>query len=205
MEKVNLNVSEIFYSLQGEGARAGTPTVFIRLSGCSAYKSCMKAGVACDTEWASGADMTLEQIHEWIQQNAHGCQEITWTGGEPCDQLTEEIVLWFKSMNYFSAIETSGIKPPPESIDFICVSPKVAEHILARNLEHVDVDELKYVRHAGQPGIPKPSITAKHYYLSPHSDGFTINSTNVNHCIQLCKQHPRWKLSIQQHKLWNVL
>lgn len=199
---MRLNVSEIFYSLQGEGARAGTPTVFIRLQGCSAKHACYASGIKCDTEYESGAEMSCDEILKWLKINAPNCMEITWTGGEPCDQLTSEIVAYFKEEGFFQAIETSGLKPAPEGIDFICVSPKVAEHVVAKNFTHIN--ELRYVRHKGQQ-VPQPAITADHYWISPHSDGFTINSENLNHCINLCKENPKWKLSIQQHKIWNVL
>ena len=197
-----LSISEIFYSLQGEGARAGTPTVFIRLQGCSAKHACYASGIKCDTEYESGAEMSCDEILKWLKINAPNCMEITWTGGEPCDQLTDEIVAYFKDEGYYQAIETSGLKTAPDGIDFICVSPKVAEHVIAKNFTHIS--ELRYVRHKGQQ-VPQPSITADHYWISPHSDGFTINSENLAHCINLCKQNPEWKLSIQQHKVWNVL
>lgn len=200
---MNLNVSEIFYSLQGEGARAGTPTIFIRLQGCKAKFACAASGIKCDTEFESGKPISVEALVLWCNQNAPNCKEITWTGGEPTDQLTDEIVAFFKEQGFYQAIETSGLNPVPKGIDFACVSPKVAEHIVKKNFPD-GVTELRYVRHKGQ-SIPQPSITAAHYWLSPHSDGFTINSENLAHCIELCKQNPQWKLSIQQHKLWNIL
>jgi len=200
---LTLNVSEIFYSLQGEGARAGTPTVFIRLQGCSAKHACFQSGVMCDTEYESGKEYQLPELIQWIKNNAIGCGEITWTGGEPLDQLTEEHIRFFKDQGYFQAVETSGLRPAPAGIDFICVSPKVAEHVVKKNFPE-GVTELRYVRHSGQH-IPQPSVNAKHYWISPHSDGFTINSKNLKHCIELCKQNPVWKLSIQQHKVWNIL
>ena len=203
MNQIKLRVSEIFYSLQGEGARIGTPTIFIRLSGCKAKFACAAAGIKCDTEFESGKDMTLQQLDEWCLDNAKQCKEITWTGGEPTDQLTKEIVEWFKIRAYYQAIETSGLNPVPEGIDFICVSPKVAEHIIKKNFPN-GVNELRYVRHKGQ-AIPEPSITATYYWLSPHSDGFNINSDNLKHCIDLCLQNGKFKLSLQNHKIWNVL
>jgi organic radical activating enzyme len=199
---MNLKVSEIFYSLQGEGNRAGKPTIFIRLQGCSAKNSCFKMGILCDTEFESGSEKSLENLLDEISK--YPSKEITWTGGEPCDQLTDEIVSFFKSKGYYQAIETSGIKRPPLGLDFICVSPKVAEHVLKRNFEGIEVDEIKYVRHKGQ-SIPSPSINAKSYLVSPHSNGFSIDKDNVNHCINLCLENPQWKLSIQLHKLWNIL
>jgi 7-carboxy-7-deazaguanine synthase len=200
---MNLNVSEIFYSLQGEGARAGTPTIFIRLQGCKAKMACYALGIKCDTEFESGKEMSLLDIDHWITDHAKGCKEITWTGGEPLDQLNEIIIKKFSEAGYFQAIETSGLHPIPTGLDFVCISPKVAEHVVKKNAPN-GVNELRYVRHAGQ-SIPQPSITADHYWISPHSDGFTINTDNMKHCINLCLQNPPWKLSVQQHKLWNIL
>lgn len=203
MKNSTLRISEIFYSLQGEGLRVGTPTVFIRLSGCKAKHACYAAGIKCDTEFESGKDMTMEEILNWLSVNASSCKEITWTGGEPTDQLTEEMVMFFKEQGYYQAIETSGLNPCPSGLDYICVSPKVAEHVLLKNFKS-KIQELRYVRHKGQ-SVPEPSIEAENYYLSPHSDGFTINTENLNHCIELCKQSGKWKLSVQTHKLWNIL
>jgi organic radical activating enzyme len=200
---MKLKVSEIFYSLQGEGARIGTPTIFIRLQGCKAKFACASLGIKCDTEFESGKEYTLTEVVEWIKLNANQCNEITWTGGEPTDQLTDEIVSYFKQLKYFQAIETSGLNPVPNGIDFTCVSPKVAEHIIKKNFPN-GVTELRYVRHKGQE-IPEPSITAQHYWISPHSDGFNINSDNLKHCIQLCIKNGTWKLSLQNHKIWNIL
>lgn len=200
---MKIKVSEIFYSLQGEGARVGTPTIFIRLSGCKAKNACFALGIKCDTEFESGKEMSLEEILNWINLNAQMCKEITWTGGEPTDQLTNEIVAHFKEAGYFQAIETSGLNPVPSGIDFICVSPKVAEHVIKKNFPN-GVTELRYVRHKGQ-AIPQPSITAEHYWISPHSDGFNINSENLKHCINLCIENGTWKLSLQNHKIWNIL
>jgi organic radical activating enzyme len=200
---MRLKVSEIFYSLQGEGARIGTPTIFIRLSGCKAKNACYSMGIKCDTEFESGQEMSIQQICDWIKENAPQCREITWTGGEPTDQLTAEIVNHFKSDGFYQTIETSGLNPVPEGIDFICVSPKVAEHVIKKNFPK-GVNELRYVRHKGQ-SIPEPSIKAEHYWISPHSDGFNINSENLKHCIDLCIKNGQWKLSLQNHKIWNVL
>lgn len=198
-----LNISEIFYSLQGEGARIGTPTIFIRLQGCKAKNACYQLGIKCDTEFESGKEMTIEEINDWILNNANDCKEITWTGGEPLDQLTNEITYYFKEKGFYQAIETSGLHKCIDNIDFICVSPKVAEHVIEKNFPN-GVTELRYVRHKGQD-IPQPKIKANHYWLSPHSDGFNINSENLKHCIELCLKNPKWKLSLQNHKLWNIL
>lgn len=193
---MNLNVTEIFYSLQGEGHRAGTANLFVRLQGCKTKDACYASGVRCDTEFESGRAMGLEEIKARLRPGAG----IIWTGGEPAQQLTEEIVDYFKGT--YQAIETSGLLPVPSNVDFISLSPKVAEHVIKKNF--TKVSELRYVRHSGQ-AIPQPSIVAEHYFVSPHSDGFEINQENLKHCIELVKDNPQWRLSVQQHKLWKVL
>lgn len=198
-----MRVSEFFYSLQGEGARTGTPTFFIRLQGCKAKHACFASGIMCDTEFESGSEYTVGDLLDLMREVQPGCREITWTGGEPLDQLTEDIVQYFKDEGYYQAVETSGLHPAPIGIDFVCVSPKVAEHVIAKNFPN-GVTELRYVRHEGQ-SVPQPSVTAQHYWLSPHSDGTRINTVNLRHCIELCKQNPQWKLSLQSHKVWNIL
>lgn len=200
-----LKVSEIFYSLQGEGRRAGEPSIFIRLQGCKAQHACFAAGIRCDTEFESGRVMTLEEIAAWCEAHAPGCRWIVWTGGEPADQLTEEVIRFFgaEGRGYLQAIETSGLHPVPAGLDWITLSPKVAEHVVARNFPD-GVTEIKYVRHVGQ-AIPAPRVKATYQFLSPHSDGAVINLDNLRYCIALCRQHPDWSLSVQQHKLWGVL
>lgn len=200
-------VAELFYSLQGEGARAGEPSVFIRLSGCSAKYACAAAGIVCDTEFESGTEMTVDALLTQVRALSDRCNWIVWTGGEPTDQLDADLVATFTAAGYHQQIETSGVRPVPPGLEFITVSPKVAEHILVRHfpvrLDRTHVDELKYVRHHGQP-IPQPSLTARNYCLSPHSDGNQINRVNLQHCIDLCLAHPEWRLSLQQHKLWRM-
>jgi organic radical activating enzyme len=240
---LTLKVSECFYSLQGEGARAGEPSIFIRLQGCSAKHACYASGVECDTEFESGKEMTLQEIlfeaTEAIDRTIGSMPNISdndlkknnllwivFTGGEPLDSLTPEILGWFIERGYKIALETSGTKylsqQMAEKIEHITISPKCAEHVLTKNFGHlnrddglpvqstnrcnfINVDELRYVRHAGQPGIPQPSLKAKYYYLSPHSDGAQINRENLKHCIKLCLENPKWRLSLQSHKLLGVL
>ena len=200
---MKLKISEIFYSLQGEGARAGSANVFIRCQGCKAQAACFASGVKCDTEFESGREYDVAELLTKIQQLAPTCKNIIWTGGEPAQQLTDEIVAFFKGVGYCQAIETSGLFPVPDGLDYVVVSPKVAEHVVKKNFPN-GVSELRYVRHKGQE-VPQPSISAEHYFVSPHSDGFTINGENLKHCVELCKQSPQWRLSVQQHKLWSVL
>lgn len=205
-QMVKLRVSEIFYSLQGEGARAGHPSIFIRLSGCSAKMACYASGVRCDTEFESGSEMSLYDIFQFIKtmpDNAKKCEWIIWTGGEPMDQLTEEVAEITRSWGYAQALETSGLHPVPFRVDWLCVSPKVADHVVKKNFPN-GVDELRYVRHIGQ-SIPEMTVNSRERYISPHTDGQRLNYPNLLHCINLVKNNPDWNLSIQMHKVWEIL
>lgn len=193
-----LNVAEIFYSLQGEGARQGEPSLFVRLQGCDMTCS------FCDTEFESGAAMSLPELYLRLRQEGPDCDWIVWTGGEPTLQLTPDIVAWFKEQGFRQAIETNGNHTVPPGLDWVAVSPKVAEHVLERNFPN-GVDEIRYVRHAGQPGVPKPSIQAKTRFLSPMSNGNELNPDNFKHVTRLCLENPEWRMSVQMHKAWRIL
>lgn len=193
-----MKVSEIFYSLQGEGFRAGHPSIFIRLAGCDL------ACTFCDTEFESGKEFTNAELLTKINAASPGCKWIVWTGGEPALQLTTEIVDFFKAAGYQQAVETNGNNPVPQNLDWIACSPKVAEHVVAKYHPN-GVHELRYVRHSGQPAVPEPRVKCDHKYLSPRFDGERPNPANLQHCIQLCLDNPDWKLSVQSHKLTRIL
>lgn len=216
---MKLRVSELFYSLQGEGSRKGQPSVFIRLQGCSAKHACFASRVVCDTEFESGRSWDVEELIAYIKSKwGADVKWVVFTGGEPLDQLTCEVLGRFRLNDYKVQIETSGVVPLekdlPYFIDLLTISPKVAEHVLLKHfsfyteeniggIEGFDM-ELKYVRHEGQ-SIPAPSLKAKHYFISPHFDGWNANDANIQHCIQLVKDNPQWQLSIQEHKLIIIL
>lgn len=191
-----LNVNEIFYSIAGEGARTGVPSIFIRLAGCDLACS------FCDTEFASRSEMSVDDILQYIAR--WPCRWIVWTGGEPMLQLTGFIVTYFKEKGYKQAIETNGNHPVPDGLDWVACSPKVAEHVLLKHFP-IGVNELRYVRHPGQPGIPQPSIHADCRYLSPRFNGDQPDPESIRHCFKLCLENPEWRLSVQMHKLLKVL
>lgn len=195
----NLLIKEIFQSLQGEGGRAGENSIFIRLANCNL--NCW----FCDTNWNDGEPLTLEEIYEKIKN--YKSKWIVWTGGEPSLQLTSEIVNYFKAYGYKQAIETNGTNPVPSNLDYIVCSPKVSVHILKQNFPD-GLDEIRIPVQINQPIPPIDLLPpAKHYYLSPvflgkEKERFNIN--NLNYCINYIMEHPEWKISIQQHKIWNV-
>ena len=192
---MNLNVKEIFYSLQGEGGRAGEPSIFVRLTKCNLACS------FCDTDFANGSDMTLDEI--LYELHKYPCKWIIWTGGEPTLQLTDEVLSFFKSEGYLQAIETNGTRPVSKLIDYISCSPKVQIYKVR------DVIPFAHeIRIPLQKGDVLPDISimpkANKFFVSPIFDGDTMNIDNINYCIDQIKENPSWTLSLQIHKLINI-
>ena len=196
-------VNEIFCSLQGEGVRAGTLNHFIRFTGCNMRCDVKPGplspgGFSCDTEFESGRWMTGSEILAFVKELNPKCKSIIYTGGEPGLQLDAELVRTMQG--YYQAIETNGtIDVTGLGLDWITLSPKVAEHAI----KCPTASEIKYVRGYGQ-GIPKPAVTAEHRLISPAFDGSELDNKTLGWCIQLIKENPDWRLSVQQHKGWKV-
>jgi organic radical activating enzyme len=202
-------INETFLSLQGEGARAGTLNVFVRFAGCNLQCSRDgEAGFDCDTEFVSHRKLDAIEIAAEVARlwPASGKQrpQIILTGGEPLLHVDLELLTKLAQFCGTVCIETNGTQPLPAGVDpeslWISCSPKTAEHTLRVGA----VNELRYVRHAGQ-GIPMPSLSAPLRYLSPawDADGYRTQR-NLQHCMDLIRANPEWRLSVQQHKLWRV-
>lgn len=210
-------VNEIFRSIQGEGIRAGTVNVFVRFSHCNLKCSAddLLAGFDCDTEFSSGITHALDSLMHTIdlvdcsfditteKNRTRPCHRVILTGGEPSLQIDQALINELKRLNYHVAIETNGTNELPHSIDWICVSPKSAEHTLRVQDNGQLIDELKYVRHAGQ-GIPKPALKADHYLISPAFGDRAVSRANLEHCMNLVSENPEWRLSLQLHNLLKV-
>lgn len=192
---MNLNVNEIFYSLQGEGGRTGQASIFIRLAKCNLACS------FCDTDFERGVKMSLEEVFKEIEK--YNCKWIIWTGGEPALQLNDKIVAFFKERGYLQAIETNGTKRIPLGIDYITCSPKQNFEIVKELIP--EVDELRFPIQKGDP-LPDISILPKtnRYLLSPIFDNDKVIQENVDYCISLIKDNPVWALSLQTHKLIGI-
>lgn len=203
-----LRVNEVFYSVQGEGVRAGTANVFVRFSGCNL--ACAKeegpkspGGFDCDTEFVSGRTLSdeelLSEMRAVLPAKAPDPGWCILTGGEPGLQVTELLVARLQEAGWLVAIETNGTVEVPRSIDWVTLSPKVAEHALKQLTAH----ELKYVRGYGQ-GLPKPRAVADNYLISPAFEGPHVDMRALGWCVHLVKENPQWRLSVQQHKTWQV-
>ncbi|HEY0554856.1 MAG TPA: 7-carboxy-7-deazaguanine synthase QueE, partial [Thermoanaerobaculia bacterium] len=101
-------VNEIFYSLQGEGVRAGTPNLFLRLSRCNLACKVETHGFDCDTEFESGRWMTLPEILGEFRELSASCDWVILTGGEPALQVDRELIDVLHAAGYKLAIETNG-------------------------------------------------------------------------------------------------
>ncbi len=204
-------VTELFYAPQGEGVRAGSMNVFVRFAGCNLTCQRDSHGFDCDTEFSSGRKMTAEQIVAAALAVGRGCRWMILTGGEPALQADLALIKAVKDAGYQVAIETNGSVELYNSFpereapsrgdyllwDWITVSPKVAEHAIRQRV----ADEVKYVRYAGQ-AIPKTVVQAEHYLLSPAWETDGLSQENLRWVMELCRDHPTWRISIQLHKLW---
>ena len=202
--EISLNVVEIFQSIQGEGANVGRSAIFIRLSGCN------KACWYCDTDWSKGDSMSvsqiLDEVKKYSKSNEYPNNLIIWTGGEPTLQLTNEVLDYFSE--YYNCIETNGTNPVPSKIQYISCSPKVSPEILKVNFERVN--ELRYPISVGDllPDISELP-EADNYFVSPVFLGeekkrFQQIDENVKYAIDFVSMNPKWRLSLQLHKLLNI-
>jgi organic radical activating enzyme len=119
-----LKISNIFQSVQGEGLRAGTPAIFVRLSGCSLRCP------YCDTRdaWSAGRRMSLAEIEAAVAvlKDSAPQSRLVITGGEPLQQDLGELAGRFREKKYFLALETNGLHFQDLPLDWWTVSPKDA-------------------------------------------------------------------------------
>jgi organic radical activating enzyme len=197
-------INEVYRSVQGEGMRTGSDNVFVRFTGCNLRCSIESAEPAsqfdCDTEFVSGRQLTLDDLMEWIWLES-GSGEAKWiicTGGEPCLQMDEAFIERAHLAGFKIAIETNGSRVVSSSVDWVTVSPKVAEHCIRQRT----ANEVKYVRGYGQ-ALPKTVVVAEHYLISPAFTGAVVEPRTLEWCKSLV-EGTEWRLSLQKHKLWNV-
>lgn len=188
-------IAEIFYSLQGEGARAGCPSVFVRFAGCNL------ACPWCDTDFGMKMRLTADQLVDEIRAVGGQCLWVVLTGGEPALQVNGALISKLKHAGFRIAIETNGTKVLPPGIDWITVAPKPDEPKSA--VTQTTATEVKYVLRHGKE-VPQVVIRADHYFISPEFDGDKLVPENLQWCIDLCLKNPALRLSVQQHKAWGV-
>ncbi len=205
-------VKDIFYTLQGEGANAGTPAVFCRFAGCNLWsgreEDRSKAQCQfCDTDFTGtdgpggGKFATADDLARACRAACtapHGPAMVVLTGGEPMLQVDQDLIDALHARGFSIAIETNGTLPVPRTIDWICVSPKAGTELV-----QTYGDELKLV--FPQTGLEPDALLPlefEHRFLQP-MDGPDAQA-NTAAAIAYCKGHPPWRLSVQTHKVLGI-
>jgi 7-carboxy-7-deazaguanine synthase len=206
-------VKEIFYTLQGEGANTGRAAVFCRFAGCNLWtgREEDRADATCqfcDTDFvgtdgpgggrfASPEALAAAVAATWPAA-APSRRFVVCTGGEPLLQVDPALLESLHAERFEVAIETNGTLPPPAGIDWLCVSPKAGSDLIVRS-----GDEIKLV--FPQPGA-EPELfermAFRHFFLQP-MDG-PQREANTEAALRYCLAHPRWRLSLQTHKLLGI-
>lgn len=206
-------VKEIFYTLQGEGANAGTPAVFCRFAGCNLWNGREQDRAKavcqfCDTDFV-GTDGPGGGRFDTAQALAHACRDaaapetnapkfVVLTGGEPMLQVDQELVDALHAEGFRIAIETNGTLPVLDTIDWICVSPKAGSELKQRRGH-----ELKLV--FPQTGVDPAGyldLAFEQRFLQPMDGPEQLANTQA--AIAYCKANPAWRLSVQTHKLLGI-
>jgi 7-carboxy-7-deazaguanine synthase (Cx14CxxC type) len=207
-------VKEIFYTLQGEGAQSGRAAVFLRFAGCNLWSGREQDRATavcrfCDTDFV-GTDGTgggkfadSQALADAVAAHWPGRSEgarpyVVCTGGEPLLQIDAPLIDALHARGFEIAIETNGTLAAPPGIDWICVSPKGRAALVQRS-----GDELKlvYPQSDRQPdGLD--ALSFRHFFLQP-MDGPALTE-NIARTVAYCLAHPRWRLSMQTHKLAGI-
>lgn len=206
-------VKEIYYTLQGEGARTGRPAVFLRFAGCNLWsgREADRASAVCrfcDTDFVGNdglgggqfdtARALARAVRKTWPKAACGAPYVVCTGGEPLLQLDAPLIAALKEQGFAVAIETNGTLPPPEGLDWICVSPKARAPLELRA-----GDELKLVYpQEGTEPTRYAELSFTHFFLQP-MDG-ARRRENTDAALRYCLAHPQWRLSLQTHKLIGI-
>ena len=192
-------VNEIFHSLQGEGYHTGTPSVFVRFSGCNLRCA------FCDTQHQDGRMMTMQEIVDEVNKYP-SAPLVVLTGGEPSLFVDEAFVTELKQKTGRRvSIETNGTRPLPTNLDWVTLSPKTAFE--GGDLEPCVVthcDELKVV-YLGQDLAQYDGIEAKHRFLQPcFCEDEKQRQANMKLCVEAVMRYPNWRLSLQIHRILGI-
>ncbi|MBS8240091.1 7-carboxy-7-deazaguanine synthase [Marinobacter lipolyticus] len=214
-------VKEAFYTLQGEGAQAGRAAVFCRFSKCNLWNGREKDRAQavcdfCDTDFVGtdgqngGRFDSAEALARHIRSlwpDAPGQPYVVCTGGEPLLQLDTELIAAFHQQGFEVGVETNGTLPAPSGIDWLCVSPKADAPVVIERC-----DELKLV-YPQPKAMPErfADVQARHYFLSPMASPTApeggsdpVKQSNTRKATDYCLAHPRWRLTLQMHKIIGI-
>jgi 7-carboxy-7-deazaguanine synthase len=210
---VSYAVKELFYTLQGEGAQAGRPSVFLRFAGCNLWsgREMDRASAVCDfcdtdfvgTDGPGGgkfetAQLLADAVSRTWPAPGQGKPYVVCTGGEPLLQLDRHLIDALHAAGFEIAVETNGTIEAPEGIDWVCVSPKANAA-----LKQTSGQELKLV----YPQVLAPperfvGLDFQYFFLQPMDSA--SGQANTRAAINYCLKHPQWRLSVQTHKTLGI-
>lgn len=205
-------VKEIRYTLQGEGAQAGMPAVLLRFAGCNLWtgheqhRQTAKCRF-CDTDFVGvdgpggGRYADPNSLASAVQRLVPDTSDrpiVVCTGGEPLLQLDPELIRVLHDVGFRIAVETNGTLAAPADLDWICVSPKADAPLRQRS-----GDELKLVFPQAQlDPASLVELDFRHFFLQP-LDGPDVEAHTVQ-AVEYCLRNPRWRLSLQTHKILGI-
>lgn len=202
-------VKEMFLTLQGEGVQAGRRAVFVRFAGCNLWSGREQDRASaicrfCDTDFVgvdglgggrfADADALVAAV-EGFWGDSRNERFVVLTGGEPMLQVDDALVDALHAAGFFIAIESNGTIAAHPGIDWVCISPKAGSHVVQRS-----GNELKLVW--PQPGIDPVEVEGwdfANHLLQPLDDPRA--EANREACIGVVMDRPRWRLTLQTHKM----
>lgn len=210
---MSYSVKEIFYTLQGEGRNSGRAAVFCRFAGCNLWsgREADRAGAVCqfcDTDFigTDGSNGGKFRDPEDLADAVAACwptaqdsaRFVVLTGGEPLLQVDEGLIHALHQRGFEIAVETNGTIDPPPGIDWLCVSPKASAPLAVQG-----GDELKLV--FPQPGAEPEKfegLAFANFLLQPMDGPERVDNTAA--AVEFCLNNPRWRLTLQTHKLLGI-
>ena len=208
---MSYRIKEIYFTQQGEGSNTGRDFVFVRFSGCNLWsgkEKNRKSAICqfCDTDFygtdgINGGVYSAQQLIEkikslWVSKDNNIA--VVLTGGEPLLQVNDELVAALKQEQIYIAVETNGTLDAPDHIDWICMSPKANTEIKLKK-----GNEIKVI-------FPQESLDPEKFSLFDFSEFYLqpMDSNkyqeNLNATITYCQKNPKWKLSLQTHKILGI-
>ena len=206
-------VKEIYYTIQGEGANTGHPAVFCRFAGCNLWSGLERDRDTamcrfCDTNFIgtdgpgggkfNGAEALADVVLACWPAGQLTNRFVVFTGGEPLLQLDEALIDAIHAHGFRVAVETNGTCPAPHGLDWICVSPKGLVSIVLKTGNEL---KLVYPQIDASPEMFE-DLHFEYFFLQP-MDG-PDREINTKLAIEYCMAHPKWKLSIQTHKIIGI-
>lgn len=212
-------VKEIFFTLQGEGANAGRSAVFCRFAGCNLWsgREADRVGAECsfcDTDFVgvdgeggakfADAQALAKAVRSKWPAAPGGKPLVVCTGGEPLLQLDAALIEALHAAGFEIAVETNGTIAAPKGIDWICVSPKAGTKIVQTSGQ-----ELKLVFPQAQ-ALPErfEALDFQYFFLQPMDgpgpDRLEERQRNTKAAVDYCLAHPKWRLSLQTHKILGI-